>query len=275
MSDTQELAAAKPRLWSAVDAITKPSTHRVPRAHQEVDVAGELLADLASNPTRLMCSVLEKQRADQLAADQTLAYGQVPSLWLQATWAVFGSEAGDGSGGKTSARERSPADLDLMETLLTIRESLGWQLPGRKVAWRKPGDIPDMMRQFASHIVTHEPQHVEWWAFRFEQWGRLLRNHLNALDNGPRPVHLRGAVCPLCRCSQVFVTDTDDGPSYEPATPAECKKDGTRKVAPALKVDFVDGHVRAAQCLACGHTWWRGTDLEGLARELDDTPQTA
>jgi hypothetical protein len=226
-----------------VDAITKPTRQKLKRLTES-----EFLEQLASDEGQGGFCRVEDYRA------AVLAYGQIPCLWDQATWAVFGSEAGDGSGGCTPARERTPADLDLMETLLTIRESLGWQLPGRKVPWRDPGVIPAMMRQFAAHIVTHEPQHVEWWAYRFEQWGRLLHNHLNALDRGPRPVHLRNAPCPLCRVSQVVV-----------------ERDGERRVEPAIVIDFEHGVIRAAQCQACGTAWWRGADLYELADLLDET----
>jgi hypothetical protein len=238
------------RLWDAVDSITKPTTHKVVRGPLE------WLEDGRGS----FCRVTDFDMA-------TLAYGKVPCLWAEANWAVYGSEAGDGSGGRSPLRERTPADVDLMETLLTIRESLGWQLPGRSVRWRKPGNIPDMMRQFAAHIVTHEPQHVEWWAFRFGQWARLLHNHLNALDNGPKPMHIRGASCPLCRCGQVFVTEhPDGGRTYEPAN--DFRKDSDRKVEPALRIDFSGGYSRCVTCLACGHAWFRGVEMEGLANVL-------
>lgn len=246
------------RLWAAVQAITEPTKQRVDRG-TEVG----FLDDLASDDGQGGFCRIEDYRA------AVLAYGAMPCLWLQAVWAVFGSEAGDGSGGRTSARERTPADLDLMETLLTIRESLGWQLPGRGVAWRKPGVIPDMMRQMANHVTRHEPQHVEWWAFRFEQWGRLLRAQLNAVDTGPRPVHLRGARCPLCRCATVFATEKDGEVTYEPAV--EFQRGMERKVEPALRIDFTSGVIRAAQCRACGHAWFRGAELEALAEHLKES----
>lgn len=243
MSDTA-------RLWTAVDAITKPTTARLDRAADR-----EYLDEVCAGIGGVLCRI-EDYRA------VVRAFGTIPALWSQANWAVFGAEAGDGSGGRTAARERSPADLDMMETLLTIRESLGWQLPGRSVPWRRPGDIPDMMRQFASYVVAHEPQHIEWWAYRFEQWGRLLRNHLNAIEQGPRPVYLRAAACPLCKTRQVID-----------------ERDGERRVVPALVVDFVNGLVRAAQCQACGQAWFRGSELNELAATLkqddEDTPNPA
>lgn len=229
----------KARLWDAVHAITEPTRAKIKRG-SDADFLDELASDGGQGG---FCRVEDYHAA-------VLAYGRVPALWSQANWAVFGSEAGDGSGGKTSARERTPADLDLMETLLTIRESLGWQLPGRGIRWRKPGNIPDMMRQLAGHIVSLEPQHVEWWAFRFEQWARILRTQLNALDSGPKPRYLRNTACPLCRTRQVTL-----------------EQDGDTRVVPALVVNFArDNLVRAAECQACGFVWWRGVELEDLAK---------
>jgi hypothetical protein len=231
MSDTTD------RLWTAVDAITQPTTRRIHRAPLE----------LFDDPELTYC------RLDQYQA-ATLAYGKIPPLWDQATWAVFGTEAGDGSGGRSPLRERTPADLDLMETLLTIRESMAWQLKGRNV---KPRDgMKAQMRQLASHLATHEPQHVEWWAYRFEQWARLLRTHLNALDNGPRDRYIRNTPCPLCKTRQVTI-----------------ERDGDRRLVPTLVVDFVDGIIRAASCQACGHAWFRGEPLNQLADTLRDDTQ--
>lgn len=231
------------RLWAAVDAITQPTTQRLDRDTTFEDDHPWLHGNT--------CHIGQYRATLERIEAATLAYGHIPALWDQANWAVFGSEAGDGSGGRSPLRERTPADLDLMETLLTIRESMCWQLPGRGIT-PKPG-MKAQMRQLASHIATHEPQHVEWWTFRFEQWGRLLRTHLNAIDNGPRDRYLRNSACPLCRTRQVTI-----------------ERDGERRVVPALVVDFVDGWIRAAQCQACGHAWFRGDDLGQLAEALDN-----
>jgi uncharacterized protein with PIN domain len=116
------------------------------------------------------------------------------------------------------------------------------------------------MRQLAAHVTTHEPQHVEWWAYRFGQWARMLAVYLRAIDTGPRPVRLRNLPCPECTATQVLV-DTEQG----------------EVVAPPIMVDFVNGWIRAAQCTACGHAWWRGQDLWDLARAEAhrDTPDPA
>jgi hypothetical protein len=70
------------------------------------------------------------------------------------------------------------------------------------------------------------------------------------LDHAPRDVHLRNTPCPECGARQY--TRRDD-------------TTGERMVFPAIKVDFADGLVRAAECQACGHAWFRGEDLESLA----------
>lgn len=225
------------RLWQAVDAITAP-THRKTHRDEATDDLAELWHTSATH-----CRV-------DVHTALVLAYGQIPPLWDQAMWAVFGSEAGDGSGGRSPLRERTPADLDLMETLLTIRESMAWQLPGRGIT-PKP-KIPAQMRQLAAHVVGREPQHVEWWAFRFEQWARLLNNHLNALDQGPKDRYLRNTGCPRCGARQVTID-----------------RDGDPKVVPAIVVDFVGGWIRAASCQGCGHAWFRGDQLGDLAAELE------
>lgn len=240
------------KLWRAVDGITKPTRRKIDRdAEAEADLAAELLHDLAYNPTRVVCSILEKQRADRLAADMTSAYGEIPALWDQAEWALTtGSEMQEG--GCSPLRERSPADLDLMETMLTIRETLAAQLEGRG---QKPKDGPKaQMRQLAAYLVGHGPQqHVEWWTYRIDQWRRLLLTHLNAADHAPKPVRLRNSTCP--NCQQRAVVDIRD--------------DGSRLVVPALIIDFTaDGYVRAAQCGNCQRAWFRGAEMEKLADML-------
>lgn len=224
-------------LWDAVDAITKPSMRQVTR-----DDAPEWLVELAEDATLTRCDVRSYRAA-------TTNWGTQPSLWMQAEQALTtGTEAG--GTGKSPLRERSPADLDLMETMLTIRESMSWQLTGRGIT-PKPG-MQAQMRQLAAHVVTNEPQHVQWWTYRFEQWERVLAVYLRAIDTGPRPVRLRNSSCPKCHVAQVTV-ETDSGPI----------------VAPALVIDFVNGWIRAAECTACGASWFRGDDLGQLAEQLD------
>lgn len=234
-----DLAVCQRQLWEAVDKITLASERRVLREQD-----AEIVEQYAADPSLRMCHVDAYRAA-------TASFGTVPALWEQAELALTtGSEKTDG-GGRTPLRERSPADLDLMETMLTIRESMAWQLKGRHVTPRE-GIMPQM-RQLASHVVAHEPGHVDWWRFRFEQWARILTRHLHALDAGPRPVRLRNSQCPNCSAKTVVT----DGP------------DGTPVVAPPILIDFTsEGFIRAAECTACHHAWFRGEQMAQLAEDL-------
>jgi hypothetical protein len=232
-------------LWAAVDAITAPTQRKIGRTEQ-----ADWLEELASDPGVTVCDVARYRAA-------TVAYGHIPSLWDQATWALTtGSEASEG--GQSPLRERSPADLDLMETMLQIREGLierfaTCRMPNKCQQPQAPKDKPaDQMRQLASHVVTRHPDDVGWWTFRFAQWGRLLNTHLRALEHTAKPIRLRNAPCPLCRTRQVTI-DSPTGPV----------------VVPPLLIDFEQDWIRAATCTACGAAWFRGSDLGELADLLD------
>lgn len=231
MSDTTAL-------YAALDALTRPTSRPIDRAPLE------WLGDGRGT----FCRVTDYRAS-------ILATGRIPSLWQQAEWALTGAEAGDGSGGKTPSRERTPADLDLMETMLTIRESMAWQLKGRRIN-PKP-TMPEQMRQLATFIAGHEPQHVDWWTYRLTAWARMLTAHLNAIDAAPKPVYLRGAACPLCRCRTVTV-----------------ERDDQRIVVPALKVEFAQSLIHYTNCGACGSTWFRGEQMNRLADKLSDADGT-
>lgn len=234
--------ATKERLWAAVDRLTRSQRQRVDREPE----SAEWLRDLADDPSLTVCDVAAYRAA-------TVSFGEIPGLWQQATEALTtGSE--QQAGGSKPLRERSPADLDLMETMLTIRETLGWQLPGRGLEWRRPGDIPDMMRQFAAHLVTNEPQHIPWWLEYFEMWGRILAKYLRALELQPRPVRLRNAPCPICKTRQAFIED---------------ERTGERIAVPPILVDFENGWIRCATCIVCMSTWWRGDQLGELATQIE------
>jgi len=239
------------KLWQAVDAITQPTRRKIDRDEQEIDLAADILDSLANNPTRAWCSISEYRRAAQIASDQTLAYGHIPALWDQATWALTtGSE--QSAGGSSPLRERSPADLALMETMADIREAVQAQLEGRGV--KSIGNVPADMRRLASTLGTLGVQeHIDWWTWRFECWTRVLRTHLNALDHQPRDVYLRNTACPQCATRQVTID-----------------RDGEPRVVPAILIDFTDGWIRAATCQACGHAWFRGDALGELANLVDE-----
>lgn len=239
-------------LWSAVDAITKPTKRKLdrsPEAEWLEGVENEHPWQRRSGAFDVCDIAVYRATVERMHAAM-LAYGEIPSLWDQATWALTtGSE--QNAGGNSPLRERSPADLNLMETMADIREAVKLQLEGRNV--RPEGDAPAQMRRLASTLIRiGNPEHIAWWTFRFEQWARVLATYLQAVDRAPRPVRLRNAPCPLCRTRQVVVVE-----------------DGERKVYPPILIDFENGWIRAARCTACGQAWFRGNDLGQLADMLE------
>jgi len=142
--------------------------------------------------------------------------------------------------------ERSPVDLGLVATRtrisVTTRRALRYRHQPLTIG------VPRQLRQLAAYVATNEPDRLWNHAERFAAWVRLLTGHLNAGEHMAAPVRLRGSACPACRTRQV-VLDGPDGPV----------------MVPAIVVDFHDGYVRAAQCLACAGTWFRGVQLEELA----------
>ncbi len=235
-------------LWLAADALTKPTTMRLHRDAVDVDLAAALLHDLANNPRRSRCSVQEYQRAMQSAAGQDRGHGTIPPLIEQAEAAVTGSDGSD-EGGASLGRERSVADLALLETLFQIREQCTAEVREHHLSPRRTAN--ELVRQVASIIAAdNDAETIQWWQWRFDQWHRILSNQLNAADNGPRPFRLRDSPCPECGARQTRV-----------------KEQGEWRMVPPLRIDFRDGMVRAATCSECGHAWMRGDALN----ELGDT----
>jgi len=228
MTDTEAL-------WAAVDAISRPTTRRVMR-DADPDWLGEL--GTLSNG---FCDVNAYRAA-------TVSHGTIPSLWEQAEMALT-TGAESASGNPSPLAQRSPADMDLMEIMLTIREVIGLQLGSTKLAPRK--ELCSQLRQFASHIVTSEPEHVAWWEYRIAQWARLLAVYLRNVESQPKPVRLRDTACPDCGVKQVRVEIED-----------------VWQLVPPLLIDFKDGYIRAAECTNCTKTWWRGEDLFELAEQI-------
>ncbi len=251
MSDQPEANDATARVWRAVHLLTEPQRRQIGR-HRE---AGDWIEELAAVAYGV-CSVPAYRAA-------TVTWATIPSLWDQATNALVGGEQG-GTGSKPK-RERSPADLDLMEIRALIRDTTRHELRVRGLKTAKDADGFDVpftaaeIRRLASLVIEKDgADNLWWWEYRFAQWGRLLEAYLHAAEHQPKSVRLRNSACPLCRTSQVIVD-----------------VDGERQVLPAIVIDFRDGYVRAAVCEACGHTLaWRG-DLDALAKELDATRPTA
>ncbi len=237
-------------LWTSVDALTRPTTMRIHRdALEEADLAAVLLHDLSANPRRTRCSVAEYHRAHELAAGQERGHGTIPPLVEQAQAAVTGQGDNDDTSGAVLGRERSVADLALMETLFTLRELLAAEIRDHRATPRT--SLLAQIRQVASLIAADgDDETITWWTWRLDQWGWVIANQLNAVDNGPRPFRLRDSQCPRCGARQTRV-----------------REQGEWRLVPPLRIDFREGMVRAATCSGCGHAWMRGDGL----RELGDT----
>lgn len=244
-------------LWVAVDRLTKPSRVQVQRATD-----AEWLADSTALITQIQagrrdgaCSVAAYRAAAGMREAATTRWATVPSLWDQSTVALTGGEIGGGD--SKPLRERSPADLDLMEIRALIRDTTRHELEARGA---KTGKYPNgervpfqqtEMRALAV-LVGAEPDGLWWWVYRFDQWGRLLETYLHAAEHHPNTTRLRNTACPECAARHATV-ETEDG----------------MKVVPALCIDFTsDGYVRAAECSNCGHAWFRGREMERLAEQV-------
>lgn len=231
------------RIWTAVDSITKPTRVPVRRADDP-----EWLTHIRLSTDEVSCSLLAYRAA-------TAPWGTIPSLWDQSSNALtHGNETQERPGGNQA--ERAPCDIDLMEIRAIIRETTELELFRRHQP--RTGDVPQRIRRLAATVITHEPAELWWWEYRFASWARLLATYLRALDASVKPVRLRNSACPLCKTRQVTV-ESDYGPV----------------VVPALVIDFRDGYVRAAECSACGASWFRGEDLMTLADTLTGVTQVA
>lgn len=275
-ADTETQAATMLECWKAVDEITQAKRRKVQRSNREdadwVADAEGWFARLATDPAVLVCDVssFRKTAADYQAA--TAGWSSIPSLWDQAVEALrTGGESDDGRG-RSPLRERSVADLDLMETMLTVREFVAaFHRPPkdpRAAVPPVPTDrLPASLRRLASELARYPHRQAEW-VPRVIQWARMLAVHLQALEHVARPIRLRNAPCPLCKTRQVTV-DVNGQQARKP--------DPDNRVVPPLLIDFVDGYIRAATCTACSATWWRGAQLYALRDELfpiGDTPDT-
>lgn len=230
-------------LWLAVDSITKPTTRRLIR-DEDSDWLSEITQD------RDFCDV-PTYRAS------TKSHGLIPSLWEQAEMALYKTgESLDGH--RSPLSTRSPADVTLMETMLTIREIIGMQIAGRKLTPR--ASVPLQIRQLAAHIVTSEPEHLEWWIWRLGHFARLLEVHLQAVVQGPRPMRLR-CRCPLCKTEHIPI-DGPDGSTDANGKPIQIV------VRPLLAV-YRDQMFRCFECGACSYSWFAGAGVHQLRDEIE------
>lgn len=243
-------------LWSAVDRLTQSTRIPVERATDAdwlIDAAVEQ-AEIAAGRRDGACSVPAYRAAMAREAAATSGYATVPSLWDQAVQALgVGSENTGGGASSSPLRERSPADLDLMEILSQVREAIRdeWD-----VTSETPIEAPEI-RRFTSSIRTGHDE----WARRFTSWCRSIETYLHVLRDEPKPFRLRETPCPLCGMEWIRVDEH-----------GRAKPNGEFLARP-IKVDFAGSSVRAAICEACGTAWWRGADLHRLAALVrSDTP---
>lgn len=246
-------------LWDAVDKLVAPS-----RVKLERQQAGEWLTELAGQ-TDGYCDLPSYKSA-------TVVWATVPSLWDQSSLALYGSEAANGRGSKP-LRERSVADLNLIEIRNQVIEAIRWEtelIAGEVIS----GEFKTTeVRHLASLIGSKKPDATDLWASKLTSWANALETYLNAGEHEAKPVRIRDSACPTCKTAQVTI---DWKGHVAPFNIDEDHHDGDRQVVAALVVRFRDGLVQAAVCEACGDSWFRGDDLEWLARTLGihglDTP---
>lgn len=170
----------------------------------------------------------------------------VVSLWEQMLDAIENGSDKRGCRGGPLA-ERSPADLDIMETTQLIAATVHLELTRYGKTPRE--DVPSSLRLLAAEIAADQDADLDWWGYRFESWSRLAQHYLGAmLDEKTQPRRLRDTPCPHCHVDYLD-GETDDGPV---------------RLRPLL-LDFVGTTVRAIECTACGTAWWRGDDLHTLS----------
>lgn len=237
------------QLWAAIDAITKPTSKPVFR-----EGAGDLINDLADREKGL-CHVAEYRNS-------MVGHGTIPSLWEQAEMALYKTgETLDGN--RSPLATRSPADVALMEIMLTVREQLAAYFSDLDEPVPASSAVPAKLRHLASDVIRNKPNLVDEWTYRIGQFRRLLETHLQALDRGPRPMRLRTR-CPVCKTGHLTIEDPDGA----------IGKDGKPLrllIRPILAV-YRDHWFRCFECEACLTTWFAGSgvhDLKALI-EADD-----
>jgi hypothetical protein len=213
-----------------------------------------------TEPLWTAVDALTKPRTVRLLRDGAPSdWAHLPSLWAQLVEAVAtGSEQG---GGGRSSRYRTPANLDCLELATTIRDITLDALAGHaEKPVTHPGPpavvrVPESLRRLASVVVgVGEDDLTGWWTYRIGSWGRQITTVLR-LTERPQPRRVRDTACPLCHATHVILT-----------TP-----EGLERV-PALLVDFQDQLIRAAECSACGASWFRGDQLDALKGLLATRP---
>jgi hypothetical protein len=250
MSEGNTMSGNTESLWLAVDRLTQPTSRRIHR-DDEPEATTQTADDL-----------YRQYDADKLVRNDLARYSRmtrktatVPSLWAQANDALTtGREQQERSANQTY---RTPCDLDLMEIMADIRESVDYNIAMRG---EKPtGSVPDQIRHLAS-LVTQKPEHISLWDYKFGQWARTLSTYLQAVQAQPHPRRIRGVACPECQIRTVLIEDST----------------GQMVNVPPIVIDFHDGMIRAAECTGCGQTLaFRGEEMWQLADRITEQEHTA
>ena len=249
-------------LWAAVDRLTLPTRIPVERAADAdwlIDASIEQAEIAVGRRTAGAdtCNVPAYRAALAREHAATTQMATVPGLWQQALDALgTGRESAEGRP-SSPLRERSPADLDLMEILAQVRDAVRAELArlGRPLPVEWTVGVSEI-RELAELVAAD----ARTWAARFASWGRAIATYLHEQRDQPKPFRLR-CPCPLCKTDYVRVNDQGRADSRG------------EKLARPIRVDFAGPTVRAAVCEACGVGWFRGADLHRLAALIDATPE--
>lgn len=187
--------------------------------------------------------------------DGYTAHPLTPSLWDQSTAALYGQGEIQSGSGATLARERSAADLDLIELRAQIVESVRAELtlqgePVRTDGKGRPAEFEALveLRRLAWLVIKNTPHNIGWWAHRLASFGRALESHMHLGKREPRPVRLRNTMCPSCGNDWVVREANVQGLVDQRAELAR---------QPAIAILFEDEAVAGAHCEACGRVWAR------------------
>lgn len=180
-----------------------------------------------------------------------------PSLWDQLTAAT----AYQGNGGSSVGKSRLPITagaVDLVnEVTVWAREGITELPPLANGKKRDRDDIPGAMRGIAAHIISTRNEGLcSDWTKKLREWNGKIRRQLG-LDP-QHPEWARGTRCPECGASNA-VTDNNGEEVRTPALAINwAPPEDTTTYPPDPWI------VRAVECRACLHAWFRGADLEQL-----------
>lgn len=244
-----ELTEAE-KLHQAVDRLTRPRHHKIERwqgGHDWVTVAP-------------LWQLLEQADSSRSGKDRGTQGSRPPAdlevIELRATIrdiivdALAGHDLKPHTTGVT--RQQREAAAHQRQAELTYRLPAGY--PPTTTPAPLTVDVPASIRQLATTIATVGDEDLTaWWRYRVDSWCRQITHALHLTDD-PQPRRIRDTACPTCQATHVTVTT-----------------DGESERVPALLIDFAGAYIRAAECSACGASWFRGAALAELADTLNNT----